>query len=519
MTISSEINRSGPYFGNGVTDLFDYKFKVVDEAHIKVIRAEDGLETILELGVDYTVIGVGSDAGGQIETTIAPIEGQSIIILRNIPFVQETDLENQGAYYAETLERALDLALMRDQQLSEKIDRAIVIPATSDFSDLEVLVGGVLRLSASADNVDKVAAAVNEVSNVSENMASVLAASGNADAAAAAALATAADRVQTGQDRASAAASKSAGEAAQAAAEGARDTAVSAKNTAVPAKDTAVAAALAAEDARDTAITARDAAVVARGGAENARDTAVAAEGAAVIARGGAENARDAAVAARIFIEAWSALLPATLVGQGGKFLAVNTTEDGYEHIISPASDPWRVQPIGVPIPVFDNLFANALPSTDQSYRYILLTAGEGGAGKYNAGVLTSESVSGSAPLVSATAVISLAGSPLNGKTVRLINTERRFLRAGSPGVDEDDQMQLLTGDISLSGSGNGLVRTDANKSGVFSANGASRGSSTAGTATGGRDIRFNSSLSPDARTGDETRPKNVGVTYVMRVL
>jgi hypothetical protein len=72
--------------------------------------------------------------------------------LRKVPFTQETDLENQGAYYAETVEAAFDLAAMRDQQLSERVGRAVVIPPSADPSDLDDLVANVLRLKNSADS-------------------------------------------------------------------------------------------------------------------------------------------------------------------------------------------------------------------------------------------------------------------------------------------------------------------------------------------------------------------------------
>lgn len=131
MTVPSETNRSGPYNGNGSTTVFDYQFRIVDEDHLKVIKTSAlGVETILTIDTDYVVSDVGEAAGGQVACTVAPAVGETITILRNIPFVQETDLENQGAYYAETVEDALDLAAMRDQQLSEEVGRSLKIPGS-----------------------------------------------------------------------------------------------------------------------------------------------------------------------------------------------------------------------------------------------------------------------------------------------------------------------------------------------------------------------------------------------------
>ena len=163
-----------------------------------------------------------------------------------------------------------------------------------------------------------------------------------------------------------------------------------------------------------------------------------------------------------------------------------------------PLVDPWLMQPIGVPIPVYDQMAGVSAPPTTAAYRYIKLTA----ADAYNAGVLTSESVTGSAPLVLATAVISLAGSPLNGLSVNLINTERRVLRAGSSGAIEADAFQghqFVIAYTNLNyalGGYPGLYNTGQSAVSAITSDG------TNGT----------------PRIANETRGKNIGATYYMRV-
>lgn len=176
------------------------------------------------------------------------------------------------------------------------------------------------------------------------------------------------------------------------------------------------------------------------------------------------------------------------------------------------SSDPWELQPIGVPIPLMTSLAGVTPPPTNKNYRYVKLDA----ADPYNSGVLTGESVTGSAPLVQATAVVNLVGSPVNGQTIRLINTERRVLRAGTAGAVENDQMQQITGSTvggwiwgarGTGGSG-ALIAIDSTIS--------NRASSTGGLVS--MDLNFDSAMSPGARVGNETRPKNIGVTYYMRI-
>ena len=143
-------------------------------------------------------------------------------------------------------------------------------------------------------------------------------------------------------------------------------------------------------------------------------------------------------------------------------------------------------------------------PTDDPAYRYIKLTASD----SYNSGVLTSESVSGSAPLVIATAVISDAGSPLNGQTVQLINTERRVLRAGSSGTVQADAFQ-------------GHFHNPLTAAASFFVLAAGGGASTGGSgrnndATTGGPVTDGTNGTP--RTANETRSKNIGADYYMRI-
>lgn len=175
---------------------------------------------------------------------------------------------------------------------------------------------------------------------------------------------------------------------------------------------------------------------------------------------------------------------------------------------VLPAGSEWYNKPIGEVFYLRDDLAGVAAPPTNNAnYRYIKLTA----ADAYNTGVLTSETVTGSAPLITATAVISLAGSPLNGRTVNLLNTERRFIRAGSSGTLEDDAFQghehLQAPRSYSAGSALGPSAGEAENSGT--------GGSTNEVPTLG--IRNNATYGT-ARIANETRPRSQGATAYMRI-
>lgn len=129
MTVPNETSLSGPYSGNGVTTSFGYGFLVLSSDHLRVVitRASGALSELV-VGVDFTVSGVGNPAGGGVTLAVAPVVGEKVTILRTMPFTQQTDLENQGAFHAQTVEDALDMGVMRDQLLKALVKNAIHAP-------------------------------------------------------------------------------------------------------------------------------------------------------------------------------------------------------------------------------------------------------------------------------------------------------------------------------------------------------------------------------------------------------
>lgn len=137
MTVSSEVGRND-YIGNGSTASYDFTFKVFEDADLLVVVVDaDGAETELTLGTHYAVTGAGEAAGGSI-ALVAGFDwmdasgflstGYTLSILRDLEIVQETDLKNQGRYYAEDVEAVADRSRMIDLQQQEQIDRSLQAP-------------------------------------------------------------------------------------------------------------------------------------------------------------------------------------------------------------------------------------------------------------------------------------------------------------------------------------------------------------------------------------------------------
>lgn len=191
---------------------------------------------------------------------------------------------------------------------------------------------------------------------------------------------------------------------------------------------------------------------------------------------------------------------------------AANTAWVVIGEIFPAGNSNWLAKAVGEIFYLRDDLAGVTVPpNTSASFRFIRLTASD----PYNSGVLTGESVSGSAPLVVATATISLAGSPLNGASVNLINTERRILRAGSSGTVQNDSIQNITGTAGALYRAGDAGSTGALSQTIFGNTPATPG----GAGNPGDNVRVNFDASLSVRTSTETRPKNQGVTAYMRIL
>ena len=129
MTINTESTKR-IYDGNGTTTDFDYDFKIfVDTDLLVTLIDAAGNETVQVLNTDYTVTGEGFEAGGKVKFTSAPAAGVTVLIQSDVPYTQPTDFKNQGRFFPETHENAFDRAARQALQVSEKVGRALTLPA------------------------------------------------------------------------------------------------------------------------------------------------------------------------------------------------------------------------------------------------------------------------------------------------------------------------------------------------------------------------------------------------------
>lgn len=178
MVISTEdgsgepITRSGPYNGNGVTAVFDYDFQVQQEQELRVTRQNADLsESLLEAGVDFTISGLGDDAGGQV-TIIDPAtrlpSGTKLLLRYAGDYLQTVNYSNQGSVQLSLLEGTLDKLMMHLRGVSEQLDRTVQVDAFNVL-DLDLLTANIAAIGLVQDEIVTVAGIATDVTNVADD--------------------------------------------------------------------------------------------------------------------------------------------------------------------------------------------------------------------------------------------------------------------------------------------------------------------------------------------------------------
>ena len=118
------------YVGNNSITIFAYTFRILDEDHVKVQVITDSTGAVVTkvLTTDYTVSGVGDAGGGNITFVTAPLTGETVVIIRNVPLNQLTDYRPNDPFPAETTEQTLDKLTQITQQLTESVKRCVKAP-------------------------------------------------------------------------------------------------------------------------------------------------------------------------------------------------------------------------------------------------------------------------------------------------------------------------------------------------------------------------------------------------------
>ena len=150
MTINSTTRKTNALVGNGNTATYPFAFKVFTDADVvvKKLEAATSIETTLTLGLnnDYIVTlneDQNSNPGGSITLKSGGnnqnlANGFSIVITSAVEPLQGTDLTNQGGFFPEVINDALDKAIVLHQQQQDELNRSIKFSLTNTIGSLEI---------------------------------------------------------------------------------------------------------------------------------------------------------------------------------------------------------------------------------------------------------------------------------------------------------------------------------------------------------------------------------------------
>ena len=129
MTVSNTVSRNQYTASSGQT-VFPYTFEVFVSSDITVLQND----TTLSEGSNYSVSGVGVDAGGNITLTVGATTGDIITVYRSMELDRTTDYQNSGDFLAQEVNDDFDRLWLAAQQGDENNSRAIVKPVTDSSS-------------------------------------------------------------------------------------------------------------------------------------------------------------------------------------------------------------------------------------------------------------------------------------------------------------------------------------------------------------------------------------------------
>ena len=140
MSISNTNRKAGPFDGNGTASSFPFYFKVFEATDLLVVllNIATNVETELQITANYTVsLNANQDAtpGGTVTLVSGALaSGYKLTITSNIGNLQPTNLTNQGGFYPDVVEDALDRATIQIQQNAVTLDRSIKVPLSSNVN-------------------------------------------------------------------------------------------------------------------------------------------------------------------------------------------------------------------------------------------------------------------------------------------------------------------------------------------------------------------------------------------------
>lgn len=187
MTVSAN-DRLKTHTGDGSTTAFSYDFPISSDSEIRVTLEVSGVQTVQTLTTHYTVA-IGEGGTGTVTFVTAPADGSTIYFEGVTDITQTAEYVNADRFPAAAHEGSMDKLAKVLQEQAAKLSRAAIAPVGSVFE---------------SDSLDTILENIDDLTDLADNTAAILAAetSVEEDAAAAAASVVDAEAAQTAAETA-----------------------------------------------------------------------------------------------------------------------------------------------------------------------------------------------------------------------------------------------------------------------------------------------------------------------------
>lgn len=132
MTISSTVRTAGPYTGTGSVNTYPFAFKVFQASDLLAQQTDtSGNITTLVLTTNYSVTlnaDQNASPGGSIVLNSNLPSGYKLILSSQVPELQGTSITNNGGFYPQVVENALDYLTILTQQLQTELTQCMQLP-------------------------------------------------------------------------------------------------------------------------------------------------------------------------------------------------------------------------------------------------------------------------------------------------------------------------------------------------------------------------------------------------------
>ncbi len=136
MTVENSNNRDR-LTADGIIVDFDFTTKIFNTTELQVYIIDNNDVAVLQtISTDYSIVIATITEGGTVTFVTAPTDTYEVLMIRNVPYTQSTDIPVNEGFSEVTIENALDRLAIQIQQVNDILSKTIKISDTSTVTGL-----------------------------------------------------------------------------------------------------------------------------------------------------------------------------------------------------------------------------------------------------------------------------------------------------------------------------------------------------------------------------------------------